>query len=173
MASSNGTSSGSGSGYGSGSTGCEDQTSQLHHVIDERKQKRMLSNRESARRSRMRKQKHLDGLTAQVVELKKENHQILSSLNITTQNYLNVESENSILRAQMNELSHRLDSLNEIIHYLNANKNNMDSSFENSSSTTAVNDYHHHQDFLHPWSSSSVYLNQPIMASADVMFDNY
>ncbi|RZC72492.1 hypothetical protein C5167_047971 [Papaver somniferum] len=168
MASSNGTSSGSGSGCGSGSTGCEDQTSKLHHVmVDERKQKRMLSNRESARRSRMRKQKHLDGLTAQVVELKKENHQILSSLNITTQNYLNVESENSILRAQMSELSHRLDSLNEIIHYLNANNNmNMEIS----------SDYQH-QDFVHcenhPWSSSSVYLNQPIMASADVMFDNY
>ncbi|OVA06207.1 Basic-leucine zipper domain [Macleaya cordata] len=155
----------SSSGTSSGSFGSEDQSLL---VIDQRKQKRMLSNRESARRSRMRKQKHLDGLTAQVAQLRKENNQILTSLNITTQHYLNIESENSILRAQMEELSHRLQSLNEIIHYLNAN--NM--SFE---STTTDHHHHYHlqdfqttpaDNFMNPW--NSVYLNQPIMASADM-----
>ena len=48
----------------------------------------------------MRKQKHLDDLVAQVAQLKKENHQIITRINITTQHYLNVESDNSILRAQ-------------------------------------------------------------------------
>ncbi|MCL7030249.1 hypothetical protein MKW94_012590 [Papaver nudicaule] len=159
--------SGSGGSAGSGSTGCEEQSGL--NVIDERKQKRMLSNRESARRSRMRKQKHLDGLTAQVTQLKKENHQILSSLNITTQNYMNVEAENSIYRAKMSELTHRLESLNEIVQYLNVSNhnNNMACTYENSSSGT--NDQFHYEN---PWSGSAVYLNQPIMASADVLFDH-
>ncbi|KAE8729035.1 putative HIT-type Zinc finger family protein [Hibiscus syriacus] len=79
----------------------------------------MESNRESARRSRMRKQKHLDDLTAQVTQLAKENNQILTTITFTTQHYLNIEAENSVLRAQMMELSQRLDSLNEILHFLN------------------------------------------------------
>ncbi|KAG5238998.1 bZIP transcription factor family protein [Salix suchowensis] len=41
-------------------------------------------------------------------QLKKENHQIITSINIT-QHYLNLESDNSILRAKASELSHRLD----------------------------------------------------------------
>ncbi|KAK8364362.1 hypothetical protein V6Z12_A03G225400 [Gossypium hirsutum] len=79
----------------------------LQALMNERKRKRMISNRESARRSRMRKQKHLDDLVAQVSQLQNENHQILTRVSITTQRYLNVEAENSVLRAQANELSHR------------------------------------------------------------------
>ncbi|CAH9124403.1 unnamed protein product [Cuscuta epithymum] len=91
----------------------------LQLVMDERKRKRMISNRESARRSRMRKQKHLDDLMAQVAQLRKENGQILSYMNISTQHYLNAEAENSILRAQVAELTHRLESLNDIAGFLN------------------------------------------------------
>ncbi|KAE9447327.1 hypothetical protein C3L33_20808, partial [Rhododendron williamsianum] len=77
------------------------------------------SNRESARRSRMRKQRHLDDLTAQVAELRKENNRIITSVSVTTQQFLSVEGENSILRAQVAELSHRLQSLNEIASFVN------------------------------------------------------
>lgn len=79
----------------------------------------MQSNRESARRSRMKKQKHLDDLTAQISDLTRRNERILGDLGLTTQRYLNVEAENSVLRAQVTELTHRLDSLNEIISYVN------------------------------------------------------
>ncbi|ESQ27596.1 hypothetical protein EUTSA_v10019604mg [Eutrema salsugineum] len=87
-------------------------------LIDERKRKRKQSNRESARRSRMRKQKHMDDLTAQVAHLRKENGQIVAGIAVTTQHYVAIEAENSILRAQLLELNHRLSSLNEIVDFV-------------------------------------------------------
>eukprot|EP00262_Sarcandra_glabra_P010567 TRINITY_DN25870_c0_g1_i1.p1 TRINITY_DN25870_c0_g1~~TRINITY_DN25870_c0_g1_i1.p1 ORF type:complete len:153 (+),score=35.97 TRINITY_DN25870_c0_g1_i1:818-1276(+) len=144
------------SGTSSGSTFPPNSGSEedLQHVMDQRKKKRMLSNRESARRSRMRKQKHLDDLIAQVGQLRKENNQILTSLNLATQQYLNVEAENTVLNAQMNELRTRLQSLTEIIQYLNGNNGFV---FEGPQATDS---------FMKPWNST--YLNQPIMASADM-----
>ncbi|KAL2537580.1 basic leucine-zipper 44 [Forsythia ovata] len=115
MASSSGTSSGS---LGLQNSGSEED---LQKLMDQRKRKRMISNRESARRSRLRKQKQLDDLMAEVAKFRKENNQIITRINFTTQNYLNIEAENSIIRAQIAELSHRLQSLNEIISFLNAN----------------------------------------------------
>ncbi|KAF8068545.1 hypothetical protein N665_1145s0013 [Sinapis alba] len=82
---------------------------------DERKRKRKESNRESARRSRMRKQKHLDDLTAQVAHLREENSRIVAGITVTTQKYVAIEAENSVLRAQFLELDQRLASLNEIV----------------------------------------------------------
>lgn len=67
----------------------------------------------------MRKQKHLDDLMAQVADLRRENEQILQTINLTTQQFINVEAENSVLRAQMSELAQRLESLNEIVNYMN------------------------------------------------------
>lgn len=129
------------------------------HITEQRKRKRMLSNRESARRSRMRKQQHLDSLIAQTDELKKENSQISTSIGITTQLYLNIESENAILRAQMAELSNRLQSLNDIISYINS------SSYHpfDEAQETPFNDC----GFMDPWNSAAV--NQPMMASADML----
>ncbi|KAM0012847.1 putative transcription factor bZIP family [Helianthus debilis subsp. tardiflorus] len=121
MASSSGitttSSGGSGSGSGSGlypvqSSGSEPD---LQHLMDQRKQKRMISNRESARRSRKRKQKHLDDLTAQVSQLRKVNDDIMANVSITTQHYMSVEAENHVLQVQVAELSHHLQSLNDII----------------------------------------------------------
>ncbi|KAH6823547.1 hypothetical protein C2S53_012309 [Perilla frutescens var. hirtella] len=76
----------------------------------------MQSNRESARRSRQRKQKHLDDLNAQIAQLSKENNQILNAVNAATQHCVKVEAENSVIRAQMMELSQRLQSLNQILN---------------------------------------------------------
>ncbi|KAA8531920.1 hypothetical protein F0562_006363 [Nyssa sinensis] len=155
MASSSGTSSGTSQLQNSGSE--ED----LQHMVDQRKRKRMISNRESARRSRMRKQEHLDGLTAQSGQLRNENNHILTNMSITNQLYLNIEAENSVLRAQMAELTHRLQSLNEIINYLNSNNNGF---FETEGAQINENGFLN----LNPWNLLSV--NQPIMASADSIF---
>ncbi|KAF6156922.1 hypothetical protein GIB67_039683 [Kingdonia uniflora] len=87
-------------------------------MVDDRKKRRMLSNRESARRSRMKKQKHLDELINQVVQLQRENNEIVQRVDTTTTCYINVESENNILRTQMMELSDRLQSLNNVLHII-------------------------------------------------------
>ncbi|XP_018507864.1 LOW QUALITY PROTEIN: bZIP transcription factor 11 [Pyrus x bretschneideri] len=159
MASSSGTSSGSSSMIHQNSGSEEDLTA----LMDQRKRKRMISNRESARRSRMRKQKHLDDLTGQISQLKKDNEQIISSLNITSQHYMNVEAENSVLRAQADELSNRLQSLNEIASFLNANNGGVHAAAADSSCFTEP-----HDSFFNPLNLS--YLNQPITASAEMFY---
>jgi hypothetical protein len=151
----------SSSGNSSGSTQLQNSGSEEQVVlVDQRKRKRMLSNRESARRSRMRKQKYLGDLMAQVAQLRTDNNQILTTINVTTQHFLNVEAENSILRAQMMELNHRLDSLNEILNYINT--------------SNGIFEIDHHEDlqtsadhgFMNPL--NMILLNQPIMASPDL-----
>ncbi|KAK1280919.1 Ocs element-binding factor 1 [Acorus gramineus] len=87
-------------------------------TVDQRKEKRMLSNRESARRSRMRKQKHLDELLAQVTQLKMENAQIANRISFTSQHFMNLDSENTILRTQVMELTERLRSLNSVLKFV-------------------------------------------------------
>lgn len=90
----------------------------LQALIAQKKRKRKISNRESARRSRMRKQEHLDDLTAQVNQLRKENSQISTYLTLTTQQYFAMEAENSVQRTQVMELSNRLQSLYGILDSL-------------------------------------------------------
>ncbi|KAG5040971.1 hypothetical protein JHK82_013080 [Glycine max] len=146
-------SSGSSSLQNSGSEGDRD-------IMEQRKRKRMLSNRESARRSRIRKQQHLEGLSAQLDQLKKENAQINTNISITTQMYLNVEAENAILRAQMGELSNRLNSLNEMISFINSTNNNCLMMFDEAQETTT-------QLFNDCGFMDYAWNGIPIMASAD------
>ncbi|XP_004504309.2 bZIP transcription factor 44-like [Cicer arietinum] len=140
---------------GSGSEG--DIQQQQVHVMDQKKRKRMQSNRESARRSRMKKQQHMEDLNNQIEYLKKENNQISRNVGVTTQMYLNVEGENAILRVQMAELSNRLQSLNDIINYIESSN----SLFQETDQL--FNDC----GFFDTWNSFPV--NQPIMASADML----
>ncbi|KAH0464385.1 hypothetical protein IEQ34_007171 [Dendrobium chrysotoxum] len=123
----------------------------LQALMDQKKRKRMISNRESARRSRLRKQKHLDDQMAQVSQLKKDNSHILTALNLRTQHYHAVEAENSVLRTQAMELTSRLNSLTEILHCMSAESQLMSS-----------------EPVFNPWSFLS--MNQlPIMASSDLL----
>lgn len=76
----------------------------------------MISNRESARRSRIRKQQHLDELLAQISQLKNENNDVMHKIDGATQAFVGVSSENNVLRAQLTELTDRLQSMNCILH---------------------------------------------------------
>ncbi|PSR88216.1 Basic leucine zipper like [Actinidia chinensis var. chinensis] len=92
------------------STSDEAEEQQLN-IIDERKQRRMISNRESARRSRMRKQKHLDELWAQVVRLRNENHNLIDKLNNVSESHDRVVQENSRLKEEASDLRQMLTDL--------------------------------------------------------------
>ncbi|KAL4346303.1 hypothetical protein GQ457_17G002380 [Hibiscus cannabinus] len=120
----------------------------LQALMEERKRKRMASNRESARRSRMRKREHSDELMATVTRLQKQNHDMVAAVNFTAQHLMDVEAENSVLRARVGELSRRLESLNEIIGFMK--------------------DARLVDCFLNPFNLA--YLNQTIMVSGDNMF---
>ncbi|KAL6527587.1 hypothetical protein OROMI_029398 [Orobanche minor] len=82
---------------------------------DERKRKRKLLNRESARRSRMRKQQRVDELFAQARQMEEAKKKAMQMIDGTSQLYLNFASENNVLRAQVVELTDRLRSLNSVI----------------------------------------------------------
>ncbi|XP_050224310.1 basic leucine zipper 43 [Mercurialis annua] len=93
------------------STSDEAEDTQMIGIIDERKQRRMISNRESARRSRMRKQKHLDELWAQVVRLRNENHKLMDKLNHVSESHDLVLQENSKLKEEASDLRQMLTDL--------------------------------------------------------------
>lgn len=86
-------------------------------LIDVRKQRRMLSNRESARRSRLRKQHHMEELRAQVAHLRAENGEIVNKINIASEHYAHITEENCLMRSQVMEMSHKLQRL---YHTINA-----------------------------------------------------
>jgi hypothetical protein len=110
----------------------------------------------------MRKQKHLDELIAQVAQLKNENSQIVHTMSITTQQCLNVEAENSILRAQIGELSQRLESLNDILNCLNT------ISSSSSGGLFEIDDFESiPESYMENNSWNLMYPNQPILASTD------
>ncbi|KAF5187631.1 Basic leucine zipper [Thalictrum thalictroides] len=100
------------------STSDEAEEQQLN-IIDERKQRRMISNRESARRSRMRKQKHLDELWSQVVRLRTENRQLIDKLNDVTDSHDRVLQENTRLKEETSELRQILSGMQLVNSYDN------------------------------------------------------
>ncbi|CAO2823655.1 unnamed protein product [Amaranthus hypochondriacus] len=63
-----------------------------------RRLKRMISNRESARRSRLRKRKQLENLQSQVLQLLSANHQLAEKLNLVMESNYELLQENSRLR---------------------------------------------------------------------------
>ncbi|KAL6515921.1 hypothetical protein OROGR_019226 [Orobanche gracilis] len=95
--------------------GSKQQPTSLDSELDERMRKRKLSNRESARKSRMRKQQRLEELTVQISRFQEENKKLRQMIDGASQMYINFESDNNVVRAQIMELTDRLHSLNSMI----------------------------------------------------------
>ncbi|KAJ0080251.1 hypothetical protein Patl1_23302 [Pistacia atlantica] len=71
---------------------------------DVKRVRRMLSNRESARRSRRRKQAHLTELETQVSQLRVENSSLLKRLTDISQKYNEAAVDNRVLKADVETL---------------------------------------------------------------------
>lgn len=77
------------------------ETTQNMDPTDAKRVRRMLSNRESARRSRRRKQAHLTELETQVSQLRVENSSLLKRLTDISQKYNDAAVDNRVLKADV------------------------------------------------------------------------
>ncbi|XP_027346396.1 bZIP transcription factor 53-like [Abrus precatorius] len=84
-------------------------------VMDERKRRRMISNRESARRSRMRKQRHLENLRNQLNKCRIENGELNNRLQFVVHHCNRVRTENEWLRSERTLLRQKVSNLTQIL----------------------------------------------------------
>ena len=84
-------------------------------MVDERKRRRMISNRESARRSRMRKQKHLENLRNQLNRFKTGNKELTNRLRVLNLHGQLLREENQSLRYESVMLQQKLWDIRQVL----------------------------------------------------------
>ncbi|KAJ4833830.1 hypothetical protein Tsubulata_022432 [Turnera subulata] len=84
-------------------------------VLDEKKRKRMISNRESARRSRMKRQKHMEDLLREKSTLERKIQEDKEKYIAIWQSWFLLDSENKLLRDQKRKLSDYFNYLHQIL----------------------------------------------------------
>ncbi|KAK2990253.1 hypothetical protein RJ640_014705 [Escallonia rubra] len=102
--------------HANASFGVEDD--ERYTTVDEKKRRRMVSNRESARRSRMKRERHTKDLNDQVMRFMNDRKEIVQKINEVGQRHGAIEAENRILRVQREELSKRLESAEIVASYV-------------------------------------------------------
>ncbi|XAR57012.1 hypothetical protein NMG60_11025009 [Bertholletia excelsa] len=96
-------------------------------AMDEKKRRRMISNRESARRSRMRREQHIKDLTNEITLLKSTNVELAREVDSVSRQALAVELDNRVLARRREELARRLDSLEMVSSYVCGQQRERDS----------------------------------------------
>lgn len=91
------------------------ETTRSVYSVEERKRRRMISNRESARRSRWRKKRQLEDLTNEVNQLRHENRELKNLLSILTHEHQAVQRQTGPLLAESILLRQKLSGLFQIL----------------------------------------------------------
>ncbi|KAK6792655.1 hypothetical protein RDI58_011736 [Solanum bulbocastanum] len=89
------------------------ETNRLVFSLEERKRRRKISNRESARRSRLRKKNYLENVTEQVDRLKAKNRDLKNRLCVVAHRCQAAQSETDRLRLESFVLQQYLVKLHE------------------------------------------------------------
>ncbi|GAB4855397.1 hypothetical protein Ancab_024020 [Ancistrocladus abbreviatus] len=93
----------------------ENETTGNTKPTDAKRVRRMLSNRESARRSRRRKQAHLTELETRVSQLRVENSSLLKRLTDRSQKYNEAAVDNRVLKADVETLRAKVKMAEEMV----------------------------------------------------------
>ncbi|XWS42508.1 hypothetical protein CRYUN_Cryun16bG0020100 [Craigia yunnanensis] len=93
----------------------ENETMENMDPSDSKRVRRMLSNRESARRSRRRKQTHLTELETQASQLRVENGNLLKRLTDISQKYNEAAVDNRVLKADVETLRAKVQMAEEAV----------------------------------------------------------
>ncbi|KAK7252753.1 hypothetical protein RIF29_36940 [Crotalaria pallida] len=92
-----------------------DDSNRIGSIMEERKRRRMISNRESARRSRMRKQRHLENLRNQLNLFRVENRELNTRLQFLLHHCDRVRTENEWLRSERTMLCQKLSNISQFM----------------------------------------------------------
>ncbi|XP_073029523.1 bZIP transcription factor 53-like [Primulina eburnea] len=106
----------------SNSSSEDDRENRYAMITDEeKKMKRMISNRESARRSRMKREQHIQDLNDQTIYFSTKRSEMVRKIDEVARRFGAIDSENKFLRIQGRELKKRLGLLEELLASYNSN----------------------------------------------------